>query len=161
MGTDVWQIRRALLPIGVFIAVFVFHYLYFVTFPEKDPAQKGWVEVPRNTSFIKEYVENQDYWLGYAYGLPLAFAAVAIRSYRQTRCGASRKLAFGGVAFSGLLAAVVCFLIGCCGSPMLVIWLSLFGVAFLPFAKPLVAILTTLSVGVAWWWMKRRMVRAI
>jgi len=96
MGPVVWQIRRALLPTGVFIAVFVLHYLYFVSFPEQDPAQTGWVEVPRQTSFIKGYMEAQGYWLGYAYGLPLAFAAVAIRSYRQTRCGASRKLAFGG-----------------------------------------------------------------
>lgn len=153
-----WRIRRAFLPGGVFVAVFVFHYLYFIAFPEHDPAQTGWIVLPKQTSFFQEYVEAQRYWLGYAYGLPIAFAAVALRSYRESRCSASRNLAFGGVAFSGFLAAVACFLTGCCGSPMLVVWLSLFGVAFLPLAKPLVAALTTVSVGAAWWWMRRRMV---
>jgi uncharacterized membrane protein YozB (DUF420 family) len=152
-------IRKAFLPAGVFVAVFVVHYLYFIAFPEQDPAQTGWVVVPKRTSFFQEYIEAQRYWLGYAYGLPIAFAAVALRSYRQSRCRASRNLALGGVAFSGFLAAVVCFVIGCCGSPMVVVWLTLFGVACLPLAKPLVAVLTTVSVGAAWWWMRRKMVR--
>jgi hypothetical protein len=39
---------------------------------------------------------------------------------------------------------------------MLVVWLSIFGTAFLPFAKPLVAAVTSLTVAAAWFWMARR-----
>jgi hypothetical protein len=39
---------------------------------------------------------------------------------------------------------------------MLVVYLSLFGARFLPLAKPSVAILTTISIMGAWWWMKSR-----
>jgi hypothetical protein len=39
---------------------------------------------------------------------------------------------------------------------MLVVYLSLFGARFLPLAKPLAAILTTISIMGAWWWMKSR-----
>jgi hypothetical protein len=38
---------------------------------------------------------------------------------------------------------------------MLVVYLNLFGAGFLPLAKPLVAVVTTLSIIGAWWWMKR------
>jgi hypothetical protein len=60
------------------------------------------------------------------------------------------------VTFSGFLAVAGCFLLGCCGSPMLAVYLSLFGAGFLPFAKPLVAALTTLSILGAWCWVSRR-----
>lgn len=69
---------------------------------------------------------------------------------------AARNLAIGGVTLSGVLAVAGCFLLGCCGSPMLAVYLSLFGAAFLPFAKPLVAGLTAASLVAGWWWMKRR-----
>jgi hypothetical protein len=54
------------------------------------------------------------------------------------------------------LALAGCFLVGCCGSPMLVVYLSLFGAWFLPLAKPLVAVVTTISIAAAWWWMRRK-----
>ena len=49
-----------------------------------------------------------------------------------------------------------CFLAGCCGSPMLGVYLSLFGASFLPWAKPLVAGLTTAMIAGSYWWMRRR-----
>ena len=39
---------------------------------------------------------------------------------------------------------------------MLPVYLSLFGAAFLPWAKPLVAGLTTLMIGATWLWLARR-----
>jgi hypothetical protein len=62
----------------------------------------------------------------------------------------------GGLTLTGFLAVAGCFLVGCCGSPMLVVYLNLFGAGFLPLAKPLVAVVTTLAIIGAWWWMKRR-----
>ena len=54
------------------------------------------------------------------------------------------------------MAVAGCFLVGCCGSPMLGVYLSLFGAAFLPFAKPLAAGLSTLLILGSYWWMRRQ-----
>ncbi len=43
---------------------------------------------------------------------------------------------------------------------MLGVYLSLFGAAFLPFTKPLVAALTTLFIVASYFWMRRR-IRAL
>ena len=150
--------REGLLPLGVFVAVFAVHFLWLGLFPEQDPAQARWAALPAEgaASWLPNYIEAQSYWLGYSYGLSLAFAAAALRRYRRNRtCGAG-KLALGGVTFSGFLAAAGCYLVGCCGSPMLVVWLNVFGAKFLPFAKPLMAAVTTFSIAGAWWWMARR-----
>ena len=149
--------QKSVLPAGVFIAVWLVHYVWLGFFPEQDPAQSRWVEIaaPAQASWFRNYVETQSYWLGFSYALSLAFAAVALRRYREQRLCASRNLAIGGATFSGGLAVVGCYLIGCCGSPMLAVYLSLFGAQFLPLAKPFIALVTTVFIGIAWWWMNR------
>jgi hypothetical protein len=98
------------------------------------------------------YIETQSYFLGYSFALSLAFASVAIRQYIEKRTMAAKGAAIGGLSLSTILGFAGCFLTGCCGSPMLAVYVSLLGTAFLPFAKPLVAVLTTLSIfGTAWW----------
>jgi hypothetical protein len=154
-------LRRAVLPAVVFVVVLAVHYVWLGLFPEQDPAQGGWVALPVEKTWARSYAEGHSYWLGYSYALSLSFAAVAVRRYLERRacddatCG-PRRLALGSVTFSGFLVVAGCFLIGCCGSPMLVVWISLFGAAFLPFAKPAVAAVTTVGIGAAWWWMGRR-----
>lgn len=150
--------RRTFLPLGVFLAVALSHAAWSGRFPERDPAQDRWAAVTEvaNVSGLQRYLETGGYWLTYSYALSIAFAAVALRRYREERQCGTRTLAIGGVTFSGFLAVAGCYLIGCCGSPMLAVYLNLFGAAFLPFAKPLVAALTTLSVLAAWWWMQHR-----
>lgn len=91
------------------------------------------------------------------YALSLAFAAAAFRRYREGRLCTTRNLAIGGVTFTEVLSVTGCYLLGCCGSPMLGVYVSLFGAVFIPWAKPLAALLTLLSIGVAWWWLNRRM----
>jgi hypothetical protein len=145
--------RRAVLPLVVFIGVAVFHFVWLYLFPEQNPAQTRWATMPQVTSPLKRYIETQSYWLGYSYALAFSFAAVALRGYRERRSCTAKGLAIGGATFSGLLAVAGCYLIGCCGSPMLGVYLSLFGAAFLPLAKPLIATFTTVSVGLSWWWM--------
>ncbi len=150
------KLRRFLLPLGVFLGVAATHYLWSGLFPEVDPAQTRWASLPgAGTSWLQRYIETKSYWLGYSYALSLAFAAVALRRYREARYCSKSSLAIGGVTLSGFLALAGCFLVGCCGSPMLVIYLSLFGAWFLPLAKPLVAVVTTLSIIGAWWWVTR------
>ena len=149
--------RRALLPLLVFLAAIATHYVWTGLFPESDPAQDRWASVgATETSWLRYYLETQSYWLGYSYALALGFAAVALRRYREQRLCAARNLAIGGVTLSGFLAVAGCFLLGCCGSPMLAVYLGLFGASFLPFAKPLVAALTTASIIAGWVWMKRQ-----
>ena len=150
------HLRRAILPATVFVAVAAFHYVWLGFFPEQDPAQSRWVAVDDERSWLQSYLEAQSYWLGYSYALSFGFAAVALRRYREHQSCGTRNLAIGGVTFSGVLAVAGCYLIGCCGSPMLVVYLNLFGAAFVPLAKPLVAALTTATIAGAWWWMRRR-----
>lgn len=149
--------RNWVLPLLAFTATLVFHYVFLGFFPEQDPSQAGWAVLPAEESWLSRYVAAQNYWIGYSYALCLAFVTAASRHYWRTRCGASGGIALGGLGFSGALAVAGCFLIGCCGSPMLIVWLNLFGAAFLPLAKPLMAVITTVSVGAAWLWLRRKM----
>jgi hypothetical protein len=150
--------RRGLLPVSVFFIVGIVHYVWLGAFPERDLIQSHWVAVPlvQDASWWHRYVETQSYWLGVSNALSLAFGAFALRRYREDRLCAERTLAIGSVTVSGVLAVAGCYLLGCCGSPMLMVYASVLGTAFLPWAKPLLALITLVSVSVAWWWMNRR-----
>ena len=144
------------LPVGVFAAAYTLHYIWLGLFPEQDPIQSQWLPLPAEGHWLQRYVETRNYWLGYSYGLSAAFASAALLNYLKSPCWASRAYAIGGATFTGLLAVSGCFLVGCCGSPMLIVWLALFGAAFVPLAKPLVALVTTITIAAAWVWMLRR-----
>lgn len=146
---------RALLPSVVFIGVVLFHFVWLYLFPEQNPAQSRWITVDQESSPLRRYIETQSYLLGYSYALAFSFTAVAFRSYREKRFCHAGSIAVGSLTFSGVLAVAGCYLIGCCGSPMIGVYLSLFGAAFLPLAKPLIAAITTLSIAVSWWWLNR------
>jgi hypothetical protein len=153
--------QRAVLPLAVFIGVVILHFVWLYLFPEQDPVQKRWVTVEQGSSPLKRYIETQSYLLGYSYALAFSFTAVAFRSYREKGVCYTGSMAFGSLTFSGILAVAGCYLIGCCGSPMLGVYLSLFGAAFLPLAKPLIAALTTISIAVSWLWMNHRSKRSV
>ena len=148
------QLQRGVLPLAVFLGVGLLHFLCLTVFPEQAAEQAEWAAV-EESSALARYVESQSYWLGFSYAVALAFAATALRRHREQQLCGARTLAIGGATFSGFLAVAGCYLLGCCGSPMLAVYVSLFGAHFLPLAKPLVATLTMLSVGGAWWWMNR------
>ena len=153
--TRLWKL---ILPLSIFLIVIAGHFVWLGLFPERDSAQSQWVtiETPADISWLQRYQANQDYWLGISYALSLAFATYAIIRYREERLNKARNMAIGGVTFMGFLAAAGCFLIGCCGSPMLVIYLNLFGAAFLPFLKPIITLVTVISLTFAFYWMNRR-----
>lgn len=102
-----------------------------------------------STSFSRDgferYVQRQDYFLGIAYALAFAFAVYALMHCQRNRKRAMAGAAFG-VGLGSALWAGTCFLVGCCGSPVLSIWLGLFGAKALGLTKPLVAVITALSV---------------
>lgn len=169
-------VRRVTLSVVVFVSVFALHFLWLGFFPERATAGAGQrpaadcadeaccendsITGAKASLWLKRYTAGQHYWLGYSYASSLTFAALALQRYRERRLCTARNLALGGVTLSGVLAVLGCYLLGCCGSPMLPIYLSLFGAAFLPLAKPLVAALTTLSLLAAWWWLRRQERRA-
>ena len=164
MIPSVYSIQRSVLPICVFIVVAELHFGWHVLNFKLEPAavcapgatDDGECCQSPGTSAFDAYLKSQSYWLGVSYALPMAFAAVALRRYREQRSSMNRNLAVGSVTFSGALAAAGCFLTGCCGSPMLSIYASFLGATFIPFAKPLLAVISGISVLAAWCWMTRR-----
>lgn len=138
---------------AAFIAVLCFHVIWVTQFPDTEPAQRKWVADPIAThaGWATAYITSGSYWLGYSYALSLGFAAFALSRYLRNRQRSAGQSALGGIGLSGFLAVAGCFLIGCCGSPMLAVYMSLFGASFLPFAKPLVAGMTTAFIAISWW----------
>lgn len=143
------------LPLAVFISVLLIHFLWNGYSPYEE-AQAQWVEIENTPPWWWSYFSSQDYFLGFSYGISFAFTAVAFRSYREKSFCNSSKFAFGGLSFSGALAIAGCFIVGCCGSPMLLVYSSMFGMKYANLAKPLVAALTSLIVAVSWFWMKKK-----
>lgn len=158
------SIRRWLLPLVVFVLTMGVQ-AFYVRHEARQPVQ-GWAAdsaiVDNGLWGFRPYMESRNYLTGYSYALPLAFAAVALRRYRECRqrrkCAAG-KAAVGGITLSAALAGSGCFLLGCCGSPMLGIYLSFFGAAFLPLVKPLIAAVTTLMVAFSYYWWIWRPIR--
>lgn len=106
-------------------------------------------------SRIDHYLGHGNYWLGLSYGLSGAFAVWCfgrVLSMRRPAVAASA----GGLTLSGVLVAGVCFLTGCCGSPMLPIYVGLLGPNFLSVTKPLTFGVTLLSIAVGYYWMNTR-----
>jgi hypothetical protein len=153
-----------LIPAVVFVAIFVAHALYVGACAASAPS--GWTDFGINAHVVGAlglgaYWRGQDYLIGFSYALAGAFATWALsRSilFRQGRT-VTAGAAAGGVTLLGALMAGGCFLIGCCGSPMLTVYLSLFGAKALGLGKPLMALVTLVSVSCAYWCLSHRLER--
>lgn len=149
--SEKFSIKRALLPALVFSLTYAAHYLWFVQTGSAAPASSSGCcgtscEALAAASGLAEYLKTQTFFLGYSVALSLAFASVAIRQFLEKRSKGSQRAAVGGVSASAILGFAGCYLTGCCGSPMLGVYIGLLGPTFLPFAKPLVAAITTISI---------------
>lgn len=153
-----WHLSRAALPAGIFFLLILLHVAWTLLFPERDPSQSEWADFasPGFRESLVAYGTSGSFWLGISYAIPGAFAVAAFRRYREERSSGARTLAVGGLTLSGGLGVAGCFLVGCCGSPMLAVYASLFGTRFLALARPLVALISLASVTVGWWWLERR-----
>lgn len=157
------MIVKRILPAFVFLSVFVAHALYSGFWARSTLA--GWADLDVSSNAVGPlgllaYWRGQDYFIGFSYALAAAFATWAL-----SRCISSRAkrgaagAAAGSITLVGILMASGCFLIGCCGSPMLAIYLSLFGTRVLGFAKPVTALITLASVSCGYWFLSRRFAR--
>ena len=142
---------------AIFAFVFAGHALYLrhVSRLSVD----GWANVdslvPNEWLGFQPYLLGRDYFVGFSYALGVAFAAWAITRFIIDRRSSAVEAASSITLAGGILAAG-CFLIGCCGSPMLAIYLSIFGAKAIGLGKPLMALITLLAVSCAYWCMRRR-----
>jgi len=137
---------RKVFPITAGLVVFGAHIAWNVVFPETNAS--GWGNVaPSFFDSMRNYFTCGAPWLGASYALSAAFTAYATLIFRENRRKAAAG-AVGGLAAMGALYAVGCFAIGCCGSPMLPIYLSLLGGKFAGVGGPVMFGLTLLSVGI-------------
>ena len=118
-----------------FVAIFLSHGTYLVWQGIRVSSQ--WAQTSGNTSIISaigRYFQNQDFLMGISYGLSMAFMVYAFLRLRE---GQAKGVAgiLGGATLTGLLYFGGCFLTGCCGSPMLDVYLNLFGASFLGFQR--------------------------
>ena len=144
--------KKTIYPLVVFVGVFILHASYSLW---KDiQLSKRWIGM-ENDRPLSLYIERQDYLLGFSYALAAAFTIYAFLKFLQNRKKGVVGMV-GGVTLTGVLYFLGCFLLGCCGSPLLPVYLSLFGSSFLGFTKPLTLILTTTSVGLGYLWMEKR-----
>ena len=152
--TSRWPRR---LMIMTFVSVFLFHALY-LRHIAAEPSD-GWADIGVSIGLFGfgPYFRAHDYFLGFSYALSAAFAAWGVAQFIISRRRAASIGAAGGVTFVSLLIAGGCFLIGCCGSPMLPIYVALFGANALGFTKPLIAAITLLFVSCAYWCLARRL----
>ncbi len=145
------------LPPLVFVGVYAAHAFYLSSIVATLP--EGWANSEiMDTGFLGlgPYLQGQDYYTGFSYALGAAFAAWAIGRFLRSRQAAMAAGAAGSITFVGVLMAAGCFVIGCCGSPMLGVYLGIFGAKALGVGKPLMALVSSLSVGVGYWYLSRR-----
>ncbi|NIA14517.1 MAG: hypothetical protein GWP08_10590 [Nitrospiraceae bacterium] len=142
----------------VFAAILIGHFFYATRPVSSSSGNGAWAsfefEQPEQ-SRLMHYFEPGNYWLGLSYGLAGAFVTFALTravNMRRQSLGAST----GGIALGGLLWVSVCFLTGCCGSPMLPIYLGLLGPKFLGVTKPFTFVLTLLSILIGYTVLLRR-----
>ncbi|QXE92432.1 hypothetical protein KP001_07880 [Geomonas subterranea] len=148
------------LPWGTFLGVCLGHALY-VRYQAAIPTD-GWADVGVGQGGLwgfDYYVQAQDYYMGFSYGLGSAFAVWAWAKYVTLRQAAMAAGAAGSITLVGILMSAGCFLVGCCGSPMLGVYAGIFGIKALGVGKPLMAIITVMSVGFGYCYLSRRLSR--
>lgn len=149
--------------ITVFVGVLVGHYFYATRPPAPQATGSAWAqfefELPAESRWSR-YSDPGEYWLGLSYASAAAFVVYCLRRMLRLR-RASLATSAGGLTLGGVLWAGVCFLTGCCGSPMLPIYLGLFGPKFIGATKPLTFVITALSILLGYVWMLKRAQKAI
>lgn len=145
--------NKIYIPLAVFILIFLSHFAYFFL---NKTLFSPWVMVEAQNSLVfKSYFEQKDYFIGFSYALASAFLAFSFLKVLERKKGGYKGI-FGGLSLVTILYIFGCFLIGCCGSPMLAIYLGLFGASFLGLTKPIVAVLTIVSVVVGYFWLQKK-----
>lgn len=102
----------------------------------------------------KAYFFRGDYFLGAAYALSVTFTLFVFLNFLERR--KNKKELAASVSLTGLLYLFGCYLVGCCGSPLLAVYAGFFGASFLGWTKPVIFALTLISVIAGIVWMERK-----
>lgn len=132
------KFKKALIVLATFIVVFILHILYFKV------TEGGCGSAP----WLKKYITEEEYFLGISYALSLGFMALAFLKYKESRINALKAAAGGG-----LLAIVLwlsCFFFGCCGSPMLIMYLNLIGLSSFKVPKFALLLMTVIFISIGY-----------
>lgn len=153
MGLKSWM------PPMVFIVVFALHVIYIRHIAAMPSA--GWADSLTVDGFLGlgPYFRAQEYYVGFSYALGAAFTMWAVLQFMRSRRADTATGAVGGITLVGLLMAAGCFLLGCCGSPMLAVYAGIFGAKALGASKIIMALVTLLSVSCGYWCLSRRLAR--
>ena len=152
------QLWQRLVPYILFLGVFTAH-AFYLRHQSAMPAE-GWADVGVGQGGLlgfDYYVHAQDYYMSFSYALGAAFAVWSLVKYLTVRQAALAAGAAGSVTLVGVLMGAGCFMIGCCGSPMLGVYAGIFGAKALGVGKPLMALVTVLSVSGGYWYLSRLM----
>lgn len=145
---------RKAIPLIAGLVAFGAHISWHVLFPVSNAS--GWGNVaPSVFDSVHAYTASGAPWLGASYALSTVFTAYALLIFGENRRRAAAG-AVGGLAAMGALYAVGCFALGCCGSPMLPLYLGLLGGRIAGLGGPLMFGLTLLSVGIGFLILRRK-----
>jgi len=143
---------KVIWPLLAFILVFSMHAAY-VSYTLTHQETK-WITV-EETNWVTTYLQEQEYFIGLSYALAAAFTVYALLTYAENRKKGLVGL-FSGITLTGLIYFGACFLAGCCGSPMVAVYVSLLGPSFLGVAKSVTLFLTIISVSVGYYLLKKK-----
>ncbi len=144
--------KRILWSLGAFAAVMVLH--ASVSILEGKRLAERWAGTSE-TNYLGLYFQHSEYLIGASYALAIGFSVYALLRFLENRKTGLAGLV-GSITFTGALYVAGCFLLGCCGSPMLAVYLTLFGSSVLGFTKLLTFALTCVSIVIGFVWVERK-----
>jgi hypothetical protein len=147
---------RIFLLVTAPVVVFLSHLVWNVTMPYRA-TQDVFYMAPPLRERILAHLSGDGLWLGASYALVACFLVIVLGRFRDNRREALAGAA-GGTLLVGGIYAFGCFMLGCCGSPMAVVWLSLLGGRFANVGGIFLFLLTLLSTSVGLGMMKREKV---
>lgn len=145
-----------LAPTLAFAAVFALH-AFYVVHSAPAPVSDGWADIGLERLGPWDfYLKGQEYFVGFSYALGAAYAAWSLGEFLRVRQAAMAAGTITSLTLTGALMAFGCFMTGCCGSPMLGVYASMFGASALGVGKPLMAGVSLLSVLGGVWYLRRK-----
>ncbi len=142
--------KKVLFPLLSFVIALSLHILYSVWHTAHMASR--WVG---NVDPFQMYFAQQSYFVGISYALAASFTAYAVIKFVNNRKGNVGGVV-GGITLTSVLYFGGCFLAGCCGSPMLAVYLGLFGPSIMGFAKPITLISTIVSIVIGYVFLNRK-----
>lgn len=139
---------KILIPILTFISVFVSHILFFKII--------NFGCFTENADWFTAYLRLKEYYLGFSYAISVAFAVFAFMKFKACR-GRSIGAGVGAGVWVATLWTLGCFLVGCCGSPMWIIYFNLFGISVLKIPKWSIAMMSLVMVFVGYLWLRKKL----